>query len=497
MSDVSLLFNLVARDQTGETLNKVKEGFKKAGAIAGAGVAGALGLGIAASLDTTAANSKLAAQLGVGPAEAAKLSKVSADVYRNAWGESTADVDEAIKNVYMQIGDTSKAEGGLEGITTKVIALGDTYDHESSEITAAAGNMLKNGLAKNADEALDLITVGFQGGADKAGDFLDTLNEYSPQFAKLKIDGPTAIKQINASLKAGARDSDIAADGIKEFYLRVGSGDTGAVQALQGLGLNAQDMTHKIAAGGPAGQKAMHEIFTALKTVKDPVKQNQLGAKLMGTQWEDLGPKAALALDPIPGKLGNVKGAADKLTKTVGDNPAAAFESFKRKAIGAFGDIAGKLVMFVADKIVPAISKLIDKFKDIGDWLVDHKPILAGLITILAGIGAVIFIAMLPAMIAWVTATWASVVALAAQAVAMLAAYWPILLIIAGVALLVAGIVWLVQNWTTVWNAIKSVISTVWNFIRDNIFAPIGRFFTETIPRWAGMVKDAVVYAWN
>lgn len=496
MSDVSLVFNLVARDRTGETLDKVTAGFKKVGALAGAGAAAALGVGLAANLDASAANSKLAAQLGLGPAEAAKVSKVSANVYRNAWGESTADVDDAIKGVYMNIGDTKGAEGGLEGITTKVLALGDTFDHESSEITAAAGNMLKNGLAKNADEAMDLITVGFQGGADKAGDFLDTLNEYSPQFAKLKIDGPTAIKEINASLKAGARDSDLAADGIKEFYLRVGGGDSGAVQALKGLGLNAQDMTHKIAAGGPVGQKAMHQIFVALKSVKDPVKQNQLGAQLMGTQWEDLGPKAAFALDPVPGKLGKVKGATDKMMKSL-NNPGAAFESFKRKAIGVFGDLAGKVVMFVADKIVPAITKLIDTFKDIGNWLMDHKPVLAGLVAMLGAIGAVIFIAMLPAMIAWVAATWASVTALFAQAAAMLAAYWPILLIIVGIGLLVAGIFWLIQNWTTVWNGIKAVISAVWGFIRDSIFAPIGRFFTQTIPRWAGMMKDALVSAWN
>lgn len=43
------------------------------------------------------------------------------------------------------------------------------------------------------------------------------------------------------------------------------------------------------------------------------------------------------------------------------------------------------------------------------------------------------------------------------------------------------------------WDGIKKGIASAWNAIKNNVLAPIGRFFTETIPRWAGLLRDKVV----
>ncbi|MET9965457.1 hypothetical protein ABZZ80_05900, partial [Streptomyces sp. NPDC006356] len=160
MSDTSLVFNLVARDNATEELGRVREKFDAAAAGIGAGVAAGLGVGVAASLDMSAANAKLAAQLGVGPAEAAELSKVSADIYANAWGDSAATVNDAIKGVYQNIGDVSQAEGGLEGVATKALALSETFDQEVGPAPAAGGAMLHTGRAEKPAEAVDNHTAG-------------------------------------------------------------------------------------------------------------------------------------------------------------------------------------------------------------------------------------------------------------------------------------------------------------------------------------------------
>src|SRR4249919_4288210 len=128
MSDTSLVFNLVARDRASAAIGKVNEKMQTAATGIATGIAGAIGVGVAANLDMEAASDKLAAQLGVGAEKQAELAAISAKVYSNAWGESTADVNEAIKGVYQQIGDTSQAQGGLEGVTTKVMALSQTFD---------------------------------------------------------------------------------------------------------------------------------------------------------------------------------------------------------------------------------------------------------------------------------------------------------------------------------------------------------------------------------
>ena len=344
-SDTSLVFNLVARERVSEALGSMKEKFSAAGTAIGAALGVGVGATFVASMDVEAANDKLAAQLGVGQAEAARLAKVSANVYKNAWGESTEDVNDAIKGVYQNIGDTSKAEGGLEGVTTKVIALRDTFDQDLGGVTAAVGQMLKTGLAKNADEAMDIVTAGFQKGVNKADDFLDTLNEYGTQFRDLGLDGATATGILKQGLEAGARDADLVADAMKELNIRVQ--DQSAAKGLQALGLNAHDMAEAFAHGGPKAREALQTITDKLRGIEDPTKRYALAQQLLGTQSEDLS-KALYSIDPstaVKG-LGDVSGAADRMTKTLGSNPKAALESFQRSAQVATTQVAGHFIEF-------------------------------------------------------------------------------------------------------------------------------------------------------
>jgi hypothetical protein len=350
MSDTSLVFNLVARDRASETLGKVREKFDAAATGIAAGVAGALGVGVAASLDMSAANAKLAAQLGVGPAEAAKLSKVSSDVYANAWGDSTETVNEAIKGVYQNIGSTAQAKGGLEGLTTKALALAETFDQEVGPTTAAVGQMLKTGLAKNADEAFDILTKGFQTGANKADDLLDTVNEYGVQWKKFGLDGKTAMGLLSQGLKGGARDADLVADSIKEFSIRAIDGSTSTAAGFKAIGLDADNMAAKIAKGGSSASGALDLTLDKLRAMPDKNKRAAAAVQLFGTQAEDLG-DALYKLDPSKATdtIGKVGGAADKMAKTVGGSPASALESFKRTAIVKLAEISGTFISFAMD----------------------------------------------------------------------------------------------------------------------------------------------------
>ena len=350
MSDTSLVFNLVARDNTEQGLSSAQERFETAAAGIGAGVAAALGVGVAANLDMEAANSKLAAQLGVGPTEAAELSKVSASVYENAWGDSVQTVNDAIRGVYQNIGDTARTEAELESLTTKALALSETFDQEVGPTTAAVGQMLKTGLAENAEEAFDILTRGFQTGANKADDLLDTVNEYGTQWRKFGLDGQTAMGLLSQGLQAGARDADIVADSIKEFSIRAIDGSTTTADGFKAIGLDAEEMAAKIAKGGDSATGALDLTLDRLRGIKDPVDRSAAAVALFGTQSEDLG-AALYALDPSEavGALGEVGGAADKMAKTVGDNPAAALETFKRQAVSKLAAVSGTFIQFATE----------------------------------------------------------------------------------------------------------------------------------------------------
>jgi len=446
VSDTSLVFNLVAREQVSETLGKVKEKFDAAATGIAAGVAGALGVGVAASMDMSAANAKLAAQLGVGPAEAAKLSKVSADVYAQNWGESTEQVDEAIKGVYNNIGDVSKVKGGLEGVTSKALALASTFDQEVGPTTAAVGQMLKTGLAKNADEAFDVLTRGFQTGANKADDLLDTVNEYGTQWRKFGLDGQTAMGLLSQGLKGGARDADIVADAIKEFSIRAIDGSTTTAQGFKAIGLNAKDMAATIGKGGKGATQALDETLDRLRGIKDPVKQAQIATQLFGTQAEDLG-AALYSLDPSSAvqALGKVGGAADKMSKTVSDSPSAALETFKRQATVKLAEVGGTFVGFA----------------------MDNKGAFEPLIGILGGVAAAILAVSLAQKVyatytaiasavqtIWNAEIWASTAALLANPMTWIVI--AIIALVAAIVLIATKTTWFQTIWSTVWGALKT-----------------------------------------
>ncbi|MFF2331928.1 phage tail tape measure protein, partial [Streptomyces sp. NPDC058103] len=349
MSDTSLVFNLVARDRASGELSQMGERFNTAATTIGAGFAAALGVSVMSAMNMEAAGDKLAAQLGAGPAEAAELAKVSADVFKNGWGDSIDTVNLAIKGVYQNIGDTSAIEGGLEGVTTKALALAETFDQDLGMATAAVGQLIRTGLVDDANEAFDVLAVGLGTSADKAGDLLETFNEYGTQFRRAGLDAQTATGLIVQAMKAGARDSDQIADGIGQFGEIVLAGGSAVDAAYKSIGLNADTMAKKIGAGGASAQEALQMTMDALRgTTDEQVKLNAAGA-LFGDPGKVMG-DALFALDPASAAaaagMDKASGAMDRLATTVSDNPKSAFESFKRSAMVELGTVGGAIAGF-------------------------------------------------------------------------------------------------------------------------------------------------------
>ncbi|MET8401384.1 phage tail tape measure protein [Streptomyces sp900116325] len=359
MADTSLVFNLVARDRASGEVSAMGEKFNTAAAAIGVGFAGVLGASIMQSMDMEAAGDKLAAQLGLGPAEAAQVAEVSASVYKNAWGESVDEVNLAIKGVYQNIGDTSQAEGGLEGVTTKALALASTFDQEVGPTTAAVGQLIKTGLAKDADEAFDILTVGLQSSANKADDLLDVINEYSTQFRRAGLDGKTAMGLLSQGLQGGARDADQVADAIGQFGELALAGGTSVDAAFKSIGLSSADMAKMIGQGGENAEKALGMTLDALRgTTNEQTKLNAATA-LFGDPGTVMG-DALFALDPATAAasagMDKASGAMDRVADTAGGNAKSAMESFKRTVMVELGEAGNVIATFAMENqgtIVP------------------------------------------------------------------------------------------------------------------------------------------------
>ncbi|MFE7853754.1 phage tail tape measure protein [Streptomyces sp. NPDC057403] len=451
-------------EQAGESITDRFKGLAL-GAIGGS-LGAALMAGIGQAMEQEQITDKLGAQLGATPAEAERYGKIAGDLYAGAITEDFQGAADAIKAT-MGSGllppDATNAQ--IESISTKVSDLANTFDQDLGGVTNAVSQMLRTGLASSADEAFDVLTAGFTSSANKADDLVDTFNEYGVQFKKAGLDGATAVGLMNQAIQAGARDSDLAADAIKEFSIRAVDGSTTTQQGFAALGLSADDMAAKFGKGGKSASDALDTTLDRLRAIKDPVEQAQVATSLFGTQAEDLG-AALYAMDPSKAvdSLGQVKGAADKLGDGLRDNAATKLEQFKRSLSQGFVEMLGGTVVPILDKAAGFLSK----------W----GPILAPLAGMIIGIAV--------AMGAWSAAQAIFNVVMAAN---------PVVLIIGAIIGLIAVIVLAYQRSETfreivqgVWTAVKQVIM----IHVDAIKAIIGWFaeLPGLIADWFGLAKD-------
>jgi hypothetical protein len=354
---------------------KVKAGLGNLAGMAKAGAAGvglvigaALVAGVGQALEQGQLNAKLGAQLGLSKDEAKKVGKLAGSVYADGFGEDVGQVNDAIKGVYQNIGEGN--EEWTRKITSQVLTVANVFEQDLGGTTAAVGQLLRTGLAKDADEALDVLTRGFQTGADKAGDLLDTFTEYGTQFRKFGLDATAATGLLSQGLQAGARDADTVADAIKEFSILALDGNKKTAAAFESLGLSARQMTADIAGGGPKAAAALDSVLDRLRAVKDPAERARLAVALFGTKAEDLG-DALFALDPSSAvqAMGQVEGAAKRAGDTIGDTAAAKIEKFKRSiqqgfveglgaAIGAAESFLKKVPPSVWDQISSSVDAL-------------------------------------------------------------------------------------------------------------------------------------------
>lgn len=317
----------------GEGFTGKMGGALKAGlAAVGVAAAAVLAKGFMDALDQTRIDGRIQASLGNTPAEAKRYGEAAGQLYAHGITESVEDAAAAVSGV-MRSGilppDATNAQ--IEDITGKVSNLSDVFELDLGQTANAVGQMLKTGLAKDGNEALDLLTAGMQKMGPRADDMADTINEYSTKFRDLGLSGAEAMGLMAQGMAAGARDTDTMADALKEFQIRATDGSKTSADAYKAIGLNAEEMTRKIAGGGAGAREGLQQVLDGIKAIKDPAEQNAVAVGLFGTKAEDLG-RALFAMDPKTAvkALGDTAGAANNMGDALHNNASAKIEQFKR-----------------------------------------------------------------------------------------------------------------------------------------------------------------------
>ena len=348
---------------------KLSGAMAKAGpwAAAGAAIGATVMSAMSGAMEKEQALTRFRAQIGEFGPEGQRLGKIAGELYADAYGEGLGDVTEALRGVRTNIADMATAsDAELKRITAGAIRLGEVFGQDVGEVSRAVGKMIKTGLARDAQEALDILTRGFQTGANEADDLLDTFTEYSTQFRNMGLTGQQAMGLLSQGLRAGARDADVVADAIKEFSIEAVAGSDRIRDAYEELGLNADQMFKMLGRGGPDAAKALDITLDRLRAVKDPVERNALAVELFGTKAEDLG-QALYALDPSEAvkSLGQVTGAAEQMDRALSETASSRLTAFGRTIKDTFINLVGGTILGNLEKLADRLGWIPDRLNKI------------------------------------------------------------------------------------------------------------------------------------
>ena len=334
-----------AASKTGDAIGKaLSAGFKVGVAAAGAFTTALVKIGT----EYQAATGQISAATGATGAELESLQGVMENVYGNNYGDSMADVADAVATVSQQMKGLS--DGELQSVTEGAFALRDVFQYDVAESVRAA-NALVNNFGISGDDAMNLIAAGAQNGLDFSGELLDTISEYSGQFAKVGIGADQMFQIMQAGADSGAWNLDKVGDAIKEMSIRVVDGSETTAQGFAALGMDADEMAQKFAAGGESAQEAFSQTISALADMEDPVQQNIAGVNLFGTMWEDLGPEVVTQLASITDEAYSAGDELSKMSEVKYDNLGDAVEGLKRSFEVELMPLANELTSFLTDMV--------------------------------------------------------------------------------------------------------------------------------------------------
>jgi hypothetical protein len=388
-------------------------------------------------------------------------------------------------------------------------------------------------IAAAATSAIVQLGSAIGGAAVAAGVFTAAA---IPQLNAMKENGELATKVADAEEEAArkkyladklaAEGSELAGDAAK------------AADAAQLASIDAMEEYKRATKDLPKGTADAALSFAKLKTAFKDWSDSLAGHTMpVFTQGMDILRKMLPSFTPLVKSTSKVfKELLDKLEKKV---DSKGFDEFMKKltswaetGLRATIDGIGKLVTTIGGFVTSDGFKeflaygeeqgpvVVEIFKDLAEFVgkfIEAAGPLAGLsfaaLQFLADalnaipqelleILAPTLMAIVVALKAWQLWTLA---AAGAQVLLNMAMYgFPLTWIIGAVVGIIAIIVAL---WfkcegfrevvKAVWEAIKGFFIDAWEFIRDDVFKPMGKWFTETVPKWARDMGEKIGEAWT
>lgn len=348
--------------QTGQSMMSMGQGLT-AGVTAPLAALG--GLALKSANDFDKAQGKMQASLGLTKSETQALSDTAKELWKEGFGENIGEVSQTMTTIEQNMSALSWAtQDELKDIGKSASVLFETFDADVNDTTKTA-NMLITTFGVNSKKAFDMLTWGFQNGLNFSGEFLDTVNEYSPQFAAMGMSAEEMFSTFEAGAVNGAFNLDKVGDAVKEFNIRIKDGSKTTSDAMGSLSKETQGVWKSFQVGKATGKEVMDAIIAELSKMDDKVKANQIGVGVFGTQWEDLESDVVTAMGNATGELVGLENATAKAGKALQKNLGERVQQELR----GLGDSLLPLGNVLMDIVEPALDGASQKIEEFTDWL--------------------------------------------------------------------------------------------------------------------------------
>lgn len=382
--------------KAGESISHVGNKMKDVGTNMTAGVSLPLaGIGAAAvkvASDFDASNRKLESTLGLSKEATKELGNVAKETWKNGFGESIEEVDEAVIQVSQNMKNLSFDE--MEGATQSAMTLAKTFDTDVNEVTRGAGQLM-NQFGLDAQETFDLLASGGQAGLNFSNEMFDNISEYAPLFKQAGFSAEEMFTIMANGTQDGSYNLDYINDLVKEFGIRMT--EPKMLDNIKELSPETQKLYENFKQGKATSSDMFKAIIGDLQKVQDKSKQTELGKAIFGTKFEDMGNEVVLGLTNVDGALGNVDGSMKNMQKTQQEAFGVRWQKLTRTTMASLEPL-GQAIIDIAEVALPPIIKAVELAAKAFSSI--PKPIQIGIVAIL---GMVAVLGPLVAMMGFMT----------------------------------------------------------------------------------------------
>ena len=301
--------------------------------------------------------------------EAQKLMKES--MSKGMTGD-LAEINQAYQLANQTLGLTGKEQ---QRAAENSIYLTRLLGSDLTEAYAAARQM-NDKFGMEANESFNLLAQSKKHGLNLDGDFLSRFDEYSDAFKDLGFNGYDMFDMIKTGMDSGAHSTDKLADGMLEFSIRSKDMTESTAKAYTALGLDADTMFTKFAAGGDTAKTAFKEVTDAIAGVKSDKERNNLAVALFGTMAEDMAPEVFLAMGKAQEIVEKGTGFIDKYAEESSKTWAALWTGATNDFSSAF-DTAFSDTFQNSDEVKEQIKQIVTELANglvkALQWIVNNK----------------------------------------------------------------------------------------------------------------------------